>query len=251
MRKAFLLIAVLALASLATAGGAFAAPKVGLKVKVVPIPGFPHTGYHPGWGAAVKSEMTISGTEYGGFPPPVIGVNVFLPKNLNLHPQGFPTCPAAKARVGECPKSTQAGPAGRALGVVSFGNERVPEEVKIQPYFAPGGGLEFYVLGTTPVLVEILSSGHFTGASGLFGKEFIAEVPLIETVPGAPDASAERISVQLGAALKKRGRTIYYGTVPRSCPKGGFPVKVEVLFAGVGGLSPQTVPVSYKVPCPR
>ena len=44
--------------------------------KIVPISGFPGTGNKLGAGAAVESQLTISGTEYGGFPPPLIGVGL-------------------------------------------------------------------------------------------------------------------------------------------------------------------------------
>ena len=42
------------------------------------------------------------------------------------------------------------------------------------------------------------------------------------------------INVKAGSAIKKGGKTIYYGTVPeeRQCPKGGFPIKAEFMFAG-------------------
>ncbi len=243
--------AVLGLGVLALPGIASATPVVTVKVKVVPIEGFPGTGYILGHGAAETFEFTISGTEYGGFPPPLIGVNTFLPKGVVLHPSAFPACPLATLeQTGKCAANTHAGPLGHALGVVSFGSERVPEEVEIQPYFS-GSGLEFYVAGHSPVALEFISKGHFTKSSGLFSEEFIGEVPLVETVPGAPDASTERISVKVGSAIKKGGKTIYYGTVPKTCPKGGFPFKAELLFAGLGGLTPQTVPVEYKVPCPK
>ena len=86
-----------------------------MKAAAVPIPGFPHTGNIYGAGAAVKSEVTISGTEYGGFPPPLIHVNVFLPKFTKLHPAGFPTCPVAYLEPSgrgpsACPKGSRAGP---------------------------------------------------------------------------------------------------------------------------------------------
>jgi hypothetical protein len=252
MRRISTCLALVGLAVLALPGFASAAPVVTFKAKVVPIKGFPHTGYILGAGAAEQAEFTISGTEYGGFPPPLIGVNVFLPKGVKLHPQGFATCALERLKqVGSCSKSSQAGPVGHALGVVAFGNERVPEEVSVQPYFGPAGSLEFYVEGHTPVLIEIISKGRYTPASGQFGEELVSEVPLVETVPGAPDASTERISVMVGAAYKKHGKTVYYGTVPKKCPKGGFPVKAELLFAGLGGLAPQTVTANYTVPCPK
>jgi len=91
------------------------------------------------------------------------------------------------------------------------------------------------------------------GAAGGYGPEVITEVPLVETVPGAPDASAEKISVEAGSAIKKGKEVVYYGRVPKKgqCPKGGFKVKAELMFAGLGGLSPQTVTVDYRAPCPR
>ena len=260
MRRASICLAIAGMAVLALTGVAQAAPKVTIKGEAVPIPGFPHTGNIYGAGAAVKAEIEISGNEYGGFPPPLIGVNVFFPKGTKLHPAGFPTCPrstlegAGRGPSG-CPKGSSAGPVGHALGVVSFGQERVPEEVSIEPFYAPGGGIEFLADGHSPVSLEILSTGHYVnlGGAGGYGPEVITEVPLVETVPGALDASAERISVEAGSAIRKGKKVIYYGTVPKKgeCPKGGFKVKAELMFAGLGGLSPQTVTVLYRAPCPR
>jgi hypothetical protein len=256
MRRVCTCLALFGLAVLGLSSVASADPTVVLKVKVVAIPGVPHTGYHFGWGAAQKTEFTIKGTEYGGFPPPLIGVNYFTPAGLKLHPQGFPTCPEETLKkVGFCSKKSQAGPVGHALGVVAFGTTRVPEEVTVQPYFAPGGGLEFYSEGKSPTLIELISKGRFKRAHGAFGEELISEVPLVETVQGAPDGSVERITVQVGAAFKKGGKWTYYGTVPKKCPKGGFPVKSEMIFANTAAL-PARVPGAivtntYKVPCPR
>ena len=50
----------------------------------------------------------------------------------------------------------------------------------------------------------------------------------------------------IGAAYKRGKRTIYYGTVPKRCPKGGFPAKLELTFA-----SGETVTTMYKAPCPK
>jgi hypothetical protein len=82
-------------------------------------------------------------------------------------------------------------------------------------------------------------------------------VPLVETVPGAADASVEKIVVYAGAAYKKGGKTVYYGTMPKkgTCPKGGYPVKAELTFANIAAL-PADVPgekvtANYKAPCPR
>ena len=256
MRRALTLLAVLALAAFGLAGTASAAPTVTVTATPGPIPGVPHTGYHFGWGASLKTEVTIKGTEYGGYPPPLIGVNVYLPKGTVLHPQGFPTC-SVKVLVEEkeptkCPRGSKAGPIGKAEGFVVFGTERVPETVTIESFFVPGGGIDFFVAGHTPTLIEIVSSGRFVGNRGGFGPTFLGTVPLVETVPGAPDASVEHIDVALGSAYK-HGRTwVPYGRVPTKCPRGGsFVGKAELIFAGLGGLQQQTVPVTVKKRCPR
>ena len=253
MRRASTCVAVLGLAMLALTSVASAAPTVTFKAKAVPIKGFPHTGNILGAGTAFEAEFTIKGNEYGGYPPPIIGVNVIAPKGSKVNTKGFPTC-SDKIIVEEkepekCPKGSAAGPVGHANGFVVFGSERVPETVSIESFYATGGGLNFYVAGHTPASIEIVSKGKFTHLST--APEIEVEVPLVETVPGAPDASVEKIVSKVGSAYKKHGKTYYYLKEPKKCPKGGFPVKAEVMFAGLGGLAPQTVVANYKAPCPR
>jgi hypothetical protein len=249
MRRISTCLAVLGLAVLALSASASAAPTITLKAKAVPIPGFPHTGNILGAGAALKAEYTISGTEYGGFPPPLIGVKFYGPAGAKLQTQGFATCAPTvieERGPGPCPKASKAGPAGSASGIVSFGTERVHETASVQPFFAPGGGLEFFADGTTPVSIEILSKGKVVSSSPPFGPTVEAEVPLIESVPGALDASVEAIDVQVGAATKKGKKTHYYITVPKKCPAGGFPLKSVMSFLGGA-----TAEASYKAPCPK
>lgn len=247
-----------ALALLAVPTVASAAPTVTVRGRAVPIPGFPHTGNYFGAGAAVHAEIAISGSEYGGFPPPLIGISVYLPAGVRLHPQGFPTCPV-KAIVEEkeprhCPKGSAAGPPGRVVGVVAFGKSRVEEIGEILSFFAPGGGFEFLTYGHSPVALEIPTTARLLHPSGQggFGPEFTGPIPLVETVPGAPDASVEAIDITIGAAIRRHGRTVYYGTVPRTCPRGGFRAKTEFTFAQGGDPSaPVTVTVPVTAPCPK
>ena len=60
-------------------------------------------------------------------------------------------------------------------------------------------------------------------------------MPLIETVPGAPDASALSIGLKLGAAMKA-GKVHAPTARAAALSEGGFPLKSELLFAGLGGL---------------
>jgi hypothetical protein len=255
MRRASTCLAVVGLALLAVPGIASAVPTVSFKAKAVPIKGFPHTGNILGAGAAVEAEYQISGTEYEGSPPPIIGVNFYLPKGAKLHPSGFPTCSATTLeQIGPsgCSKKSAAGPVGTVVGFVSFGGERVVENAELSSFYAPGGGLFFFTNGHSPVSLEILSKGHYTGASAGFGPKLVTQVPLVPSVPGAPFASVKSIKVKAGSAIKKKGKPVYYGTMPKKCPKGGFLVKTEVIFAENGDESkPVTVTKTYKSPCPK
>jgi hypothetical protein len=249
IRRTSICLAVLGLAVLGLSTTAAATPTLTFQVAALPIPGFPGTGDILGAGAVIQGKGTVSGAEYGGFPPPITEVKFYAPAGSKIHPQGFATCtPSVIEASGPepCPKQSIAGPKGFATGVVSFGAERVHETASVQPFFAPGGNLEFFVDGKTPVVLEILGVGHIVNASPPFGLELLGEVPLIETVPGAPDASFEEGDISVGAAYKQGKKTISYLTLPKRCPPGGFPAKVEVSFLGGA-----TAEVTDQIPCPR
>ena len=256
MRKASTCLAVVGLAMLALPGVAAAAPTVKFKSIAVPISGFPGTGNILGAGAADETEYQISGTEYFGSPPPIIGINYYLPKGVTLHTTGFPTCSEETVRQFgpvKCPKGSQAGPIGMALGYVTLGGERVEETVEIFSFYKPGGGFIFFTDGHTPVSLEILSPGHFKNlvGGGGYGPELEVKVPEVASVPGAPFASAKFIKVKAGSAYKKDGKTTYFGRLPKTC-HGGLKVKTEVIFAENGEESkPVAVPAEYTAPCPR
>ena len=241
----------------ASPGGAGATPTVTARGRAVRIPGFPHTGDILGAGAAVRAEVKIAGTEYGGYPPPLIGISVDLPAGVKLHPQDFPTCPTTvivEERAPErCPHGSAAGPIGRVYGVVAFGDTRVNETAELFSFFAPGGGLEFLTGGHTPASIEVPTTAQMLYPNGRdgFGPEFTGPIPLVETVPGGPDASVEAIDVTLGAARRRHGKAVYYGTVPSRCPHGGFKAKATFTFAENGNIStPVTVAVPVIAPCP-
>lgn len=255
MRRVPLLFGCVVLGVLGLAGVASAVPQVKLRVKPVPIAGFPHTGDFLNAGTAVEAEYQIKGTEYGGFPPPLVGVNFYSPAGIKLITKGFTTCSPAtlEAKGAEgCSKKSVASPKGVVNGVVAFGGERVREAVSVQAFFSPGGGLAFYAEGNSPVALYIVSKGNFTTAPPPFGPLLKTEVPLVETVPGAPYASIESIKIKVGAAYKtKSGKPVYYINTPKKCPKGGFPVKSELLYAATETQPAVTATTSYTVPCPK
>ena len=273
MRRASTCLAVLGLVAVGALGfAAVSSAEITAKIakftaKAVPIPGFPHTGNILGAGADVEAEYLIEGSGYGGTAqkpeggiPPISEVDFFLPSGTVLHPSGFGSCSESTLKnTGPkgCSKKSIASPVGSAEGEVTFGAERVPETTTLQAFFAPGGGLLFYTQGTNPVSLEIVSTGHYVNASGLYGKELITLVPPVASVPGAPLASVKRIHIKAGSAIRKGKTVIPYGRLPKKCPKGGFPVKTVITFGGeFGGERNFGIPAikaeaTYKAPCPK
>jgi hypothetical protein len=244
-------------------------PTLKVKAAAVPIPGFPGTGNFYGKGADVEATAEIVGSGYGvtaqnptGSVPPVSAVNIYLPKGVKLHPSGFGSCTEATLKnlgaIG-CPRSSVASTLGSVLGEVTFGSERVPEAATLQAFFGPNGSILFYTQGSTPVSLEVVSSGRFVRSSGKYSWELKALVPPVATVPGAPLASVSKIHLKAGAAYRSHGKVIPYGTVPNKgeCPKGGFFGKSEVTFGGTFGgerefgIPAKTVTNEIRVPCPR
>jgi hypothetical protein len=266
MRKASTCLALLGIGFVGLVGlpaAASAAPTVSLKATAVPIPvnpakknspNYPGTGDILGAPAAIEAEIKISGTEYGGYPAPLREVKTYLPAGTKVNTKGFAVCSVAvleqKGAQG-CPAKSYASAQGEANGVVSFGESRVHEKVSVQAFFTSGGGLVFYVDGVTPVDIEKEAIGRLTTAGGPFGPLLTAEVPLIESVPGALDASAEQIKVKVGAAFKKGKKLVSYGTMPKKCPKGGFPIKAELKFGAGEPSTWEEATATYKAPCPR
>jgi hypothetical protein len=251
MRRASTCLALLGLALLGVTAVASAAPTVTLFTKAIPIPGFKGTGNCLGCGAALEAKYTIKGTEGpGGVPSPLTHVNFFLPAGTKLHPQGFVTCsPAVLENTGPsaCPKKSQASPLGSAAVAQKIGEETVHETATLQAFFAPGGGLQFYTNAASPISAQLIAAtGHYVPVHGIYGQELISDVKLVTTLPGAPPVSTETINIKVGAAYKRGKKTVYYGTVPKKCPKGGFPVKSELTFQ-----TGESVTVNYKEPCPK
>lgn len=137
--------------------------------------------------------------------------------------------------------------------------KRISESASIRSFYTPGG-ITFFTLGYEPVLLEITSAGHYSHlhGGGGFGPLFSSPIPLVETLPGAPAASAETINVKVGGAYKKGKKTYYYGTMPKKCPKHHLVVKTELTFYPAedpiksGNHLPEShVTAFYNAPCPK
>jgi hypothetical protein len=202
MRKASTCLVALGLALLALPAVASALPTVTFKAKAVPIKGFPHTGNILGAGAALQAEYAISGTEYAGSPPPVIGINFYLPKGSKLHTSGFPTCSKnTLEQFGpvKCKKSSAAGPIGKVTGFVSFGGERVVENAELSSFYAPGGGIEFFTDGHSPVSLEI---GHVDQREGRLRVQVERQNDLLRA--GADQVPQRRLPAEDRSDLRRK-----------------------------------------------
>src|SRR5207302_10220782 len=124
--------------------------------------------------------------------------------------------------------------------LVSFGTERVPEEATIEPFFAPGGGILLFLAGHSPVSLEVIAAGHYEPASGSFGPRVNVELPLVETVPGAPFMSITEAIVNLGASRREGAAEVASVIAPGGCPAGSFGWRVDGRFGDENKPLPET-----------
>jgi hypothetical protein len=201
-----------------------------------------------GEGATVTDEFAFSGTEYGGHPAPLTNVTVHLPAGVGGSRTGFATCEASTIEmtgINGCPPGSLAGPETSVGMFVSFGTERVVESGTVQAVFGSGEAINFFLHATSPVSVEVLMTGTYTVDSAPYGHVLNLAVPLIESVPGALDASITALTLAFGATHSEDGSEIASVTVPQECPSGGFAWLGNIAF--LGGANAE---VTDKSPCP-
>ena len=237
-------LAVLCLPALASA-----ATITGVKAAIKPIPGFPETGDILGAGAEVEVEGKLEGNELvGGLPLQTRKLVLYFPAGTKISSAGFPTCTVAKLEIDGpegCPKQSRI--ADGTVGVADqIGTgEATRETGALEVYVAPGNGVVAYANAASPISAQIIIPAHWETAPPPYGPKLTFEIPLVYSVPGALPVSGTSLHVKAGAAIRKNGKTYYYGRVPTKCPKGGFPGKGEVTLEGG-----QNIVTEVKVPCP-
>ena len=156
------------------------------------------------------------------------------------------------------PEKLEAGPIGNALGdVVLRQRTRGRGSDAANRSSRRAAASQFYTHGT----LAGVAGNHLRGplrqpdGAGGFGPELITDVPLVETVPGAPLRLGRSRSTSRSARPTRRARRrSTTARVPKKCPKGGFPVKTELIFAesaAANADSGATVTTTYKAPCPK
>ncbi|HTZ85828.1 MAG TPA: hypothetical protein VMB05_04090 [Solirubrobacteraceae bacterium] len=264
LRAAALVLACIGLLVLASSSFA-ATPSVALKGALFPLSGYPEPT--PSMGTALQVELAFSGAGYGATPqmpgggvPPLASLELVLPEGMKMDLRDFDQCgEVTLENVGPsgCPRGASAGPERTGRSEVSFGSERVPEEVTLRPFIAAGGNLLLFVQGSTPVALEYVSRAEITTAAAPPNiLRMKTSFPAIATVPGAPLASARTLALELGPATNSTGKTEAYLALPETCPAGGFPLKAELFFGGSFGgerefgIPGEAATAITHVPCP-
>jgi hypothetical protein len=220
------------------------------------------TPYRLGAPATIDLGLQIRAPA-GQIPSALREVEVRYPRNLGfaLSGLGLDVCAPAMleaAGAGGCPADSIMG-RGSATAELRFGSELVTENASISIARAPDQeghiALLLYVTGPSPVNTQILSPAQLLPTSPPFGGRLNMQLPLVPSVPGAPDVAIVALDVTLGPQgltyyERAEGATLAYTPkgilLPKTCPRGGFPFAATLSF--LDGSHPQA---RATLPCPR
>jgi hypothetical protein len=191
-----------------------------------------------------------------GLPPPLTAVDVRYPANLGLLTGGLGLASCDPVQLEEhgpsiCPPNSLMG-RGSALAKVPLSSEVLAETAQIALVAGPSqdGALRILIsaTGLSPV------AGGFVMPTLLLAGRLHITVPLVPTLPGAPDLSVVRIQITLGGNLtyyqQAHGKMVAYHPngigLPKRCPRGGFKFGATFAF-----LDSTTAAAHAAVACPK
>lgn len=193
----------------------------------------------------------------GQLPPPLTGIELRYPNNLGLGLSGLglATCTVPmmeEGGPGGCSPNAVMG-FGEVLTGVVLGSQIVDETAPITIMRAPNqeGRLAvlFYAEGTTPVDARIIFPGLLLPTAAPFGGVVNIGIPLVATLPDAPDVSVINLHSTIGPRKvvyyeQVGGRTLAYRPrgilLPDRCPRAGFPFEARFSFANGAQASART-----------
>ena len=212
------------------------------------------------------SPINISGTAKltstgETVPSPLRSVTVYLPAGLQIDVRGAGSCTAATLQAGgpsACPADSRIG-FGGGTGALELAKEVISGPFTLDLFLAPRQSGHLVVLvyasAVSPVSEQLVVEAREVRAPKPYGLGFTVEIPLIPTLPEAPDGSVASVFLTFGDS-----NVAYYHTVagrrqlvhvrgvvaPARCPAGGFPYEVLASLQD-GTLLTDT----GTVPCPR
>jgi hypothetical protein len=199
---------------------------------------------------SISAKLTVTGTEYGGHPPPVVGLTVTLPAGTTLSDTGHSTCPekvlVEEHEPGKCPHDSMVGPHGTARAGVIFENEYAEEQLDVEVFYVPKG-LSMFLYGHSPALIEKVAEAQIAAGAVHF------EVPFIETVPGANYTSITEMTLPLGetTAQEESSHLTSGLTLPAECPPSGrLAWSAAWSSAATNETGEQTLQQSAETACP-
>jgi hypothetical protein len=208
----------------------------------------------------VFGSATIGSTNLP-VPSPITHVNVYGPAGVTLSLEGTGTCNAAALEnVGPeaCPANSKAG-FGGGEGVYEIAKEVITEQFTLDFFLGdnrPGHTvLLIYLNGSTPVSVQLVFTAPVIQGPKPYGLGFSVNVPLIKVLPEASDASARTTFLTIGASNVAYFKTVHGKRrlfhvkgiiIPKSCPRGGWPVASQFTFE-----DGSSVMAKRKIPCPK
>lgn len=214
-----------------------------------------------GQGTTIGFGFRVS-TPSGRLPPPLVAINVSYPQNIGIGLSGLGVASCSQGTLetsgaGACPPNSVMG-YGRSLAEIRIGPELVRETTPITILRGPDQeghiSLLLYATGPRPVDAQLVAPGLLLPASAPFGGSVTISVPLVPSIPGAPDIAIVALSSTLGPQgvtyfEQAAGNTLAYQPrgflLPSSCPRGGFPFSAELTFQDGSHASARTA-----VPCP-
>jgi hypothetical protein len=196
-------------------------------------------------------------------PAPMRVIDIRYPANIGiaLSGLGIETCTGATLETlgpAGCPVDSVMGH-GQALGEISYGPAIIRERATVTILRAEDVNghiaLLFDAQGLSPVLANIVFSGALLSARAPYGGDIQIAVPLVPSLPEAPDVAVVELSATIGPAAGLtyrevvRGRSISYTPkgilLPGRCPRGGFPFRANITFEDGSPAAAHT-----NVPCP-
>jgi hypothetical protein len=206
------------------------------------------TPEHLGRGTSIALGFEIHSPP-GNVPPPLRIVDLRYPANFGvaLSGLGIEACNAPTLETlgpAGCPPDSIMG-RGSALGEIPFGPSMIDEHATVTIARAEDVNghiaLLFDAQGISPVQANIVFTGVLLPARRPYGGDIMIAVPLVPSLPEAPDVAV----VALHAMLGPQGLTYYEQVpggaipytprgiiLPERCPSAGFPFTATLAFEG-------------------
>jgi hypothetical protein len=213
-------------------------------------------------GASTTIGVTFQIASSLGLPSALVGMRMSMPKGVDLSTTNLgialcrPTALETEGVAGCSPNSIMG--RGKARVAVPIGGSISYEWGNVTIFMGPASQhhttLLYFADGSTPVSAEIVFTGRLLPGRGQFGGVLDTQIPLVASLPNAPDVSIRFVHVTFGPEglryyKRRHGKMVAYKPegvhVPSRCPRGGFPFAAVFSFADGSDVSTTTA-----VPCP-